>query len=71
MTSCDRSSFKQLTTEEVILQALPQAEMRRPQSIVEFVEVTAVVLALQVTLDILEQGLDALETVIEGIELVL
>lgn len=45
--------------------------MRRPQSIVELVEVTAVVLALQVSLNILEQRLDALEPVIEGVELVL
>lgn len=45
--------------------------MRRPQGILELVEAAAVVLALQVTLDVLEQLFDTLESGVQGSHLVL
>lgn len=61
----------QLTAQQVALQALGQADMRRPQSIMELVEAAAVVLTLQVSLDVLKQGLDTLEAGVERSNLVL
>lgn len=53
------------------LQVLGQAEVRRPQRIMKLVEAGAIVLTRQITLDILEQLLDALEAGIKGGDLVL
>jgi hypothetical protein len=45
--------------------------MRRPQGIVELAEAAAVIPSLQITLDALEQGLDALKASVESCEIAL
>lgn len=54
-----------LTTQQVTLQVLAQAEVGRAQRLVELVEASTVVLALEVVLDDLEQLLDARESGVE------
>lgn len=58
------------TAQQVTPQVLCQTKMRRPQGILELVETTAVVLALQITLDVSEQLFDALESSIQSGDMV-
>lgn len=59
------------TAQQVTLQALSQAKVRRPQGVVELAEAAAIVTALDVTLDALEQGLNALQTSVKSGEIAL
>jgi hypothetical protein len=54
-----------LTTQQVTLQVLAQAEVGGSQRLVELVETSTVVLALEVVLDDLEQLLEARESGVE------
>lgn len=59
------------TAQQVALQALSQAEVRRPQGIVQLAKAAAVVPSLDITLDALEQGLDALKASVKGSKIAL
>ena len=50
-----------LTIEECALQILREAHVRGPQGLVQLIEAVAVVLAFQVTLNVLQQLLDLLQ----------
>lgn len=57
--------IRELTTQQVTLQVLAQAEVGGAQCLVELVETSTVVLVLQVSLDDLEQLLDARESAVK------